>query len=96
MVSRILSSQCQVIKNDKAERAFKNHLKYQNIRRRYNESGQRKDVLPLNQSELLCPTLLQFNASGLANRFVESDMSMSLKPATSQSHRRGRPLQSPL
>jgi hypothetical protein len=96
MVSRILGSQCQIIKNDYAEKAFRNHLKYQNIRRRYNESGQRKDVLPLNQSELLCPTLHQFNASGLASRFVESDLSMSIKPATSQSHRR-RPLaRSPL
>jgi peptidyl-tRNA hydrolase len=70
-------------------------LKYQNIRRRYNENGQRKDVLPLNQSDLLCPTLQQFNSSGLANRFVESDMSMSIKPATSQSHRRNRYLNSP-
>jgi hypothetical protein len=88
MVSRILGSQCQILKKDLTEQSFKNHMRYQNIRRRYNESGQRKDVLPLCESEMLCPTLLQFNNSGLASKFVEMDMSMSIKPATAQSLRR--------
>lgn len=37
---------------------------------------------------MLCPTLLEFNSSGLASRFVEMDLSMSVKPATAGSMRR--------
>lgn len=88
MVSRILNSECQIIQKISAEKSFKNHLKYQNIRRRYNEGGQRKDVMPLGQSQLLCPTLMQFNTSGLGSKFVEMDMSMSIKPSTAQSLRK--------
>jgi hypothetical protein len=90
MVSRILQSDCQIIKNQAADRCFQNHLRYENIRRRYNETGQRKDSLPLGQSALLCPTLLEFNNSGLGRSFVEMDLSMSIKPATAQTLRRSQ------
>jgi hypothetical protein len=88
MVNRILNSECEVQKVKSTEKAFRNHLVYQNIRRRYNENGLRKDVLALGESEMLCPTLLEFNSSGLASRFVEMDLSMSVKPATAGSMRR--------
>lgn len=88
MVGRILQSDCQIIKNETADRSFQNHLRYENIRRRYKESGERKDSMPLGQSALLCPTLLEFNNSGLGRSFVQIDLSMSLKPATAQSLRR--------
>jgi len=49
MVNRILGLDCQVVKNIETDKSFKNHQRYENIRRRYNESG-RKDILPLGQS----------------------------------------------
>jgi len=88
MVSRILGSECQVIKNNHSNKSFKNHLKYRNIRGRYNEQGQRKDYLALGQ--LICPTLMEFNNAGLGTKFVERDLSMSLKPSTAQSSPRRR------
>ena len=87
MVNRILGLDCQVIKNTTTDKSFQNHLKYENIRRRYNENG-RKDCLPLGQSLLLCPTLQEFHASGLGERFIGMDMSMSIKPATTQTLRK--------
>jgi len=88
MVSRILGSECQVIKNNHSNKSFKNHLRYRNIRGRYNEQGQRKDYLALG--ELICPTLMEFNNAGLGTKFVERDLSMSLKPSTAQSSPRRR------
>lgn len=96
MVARILGSQCQVVKNEQAEHSFRRHIRYQGIRRRYNDQGQRKDILPLCESAMLCPTLQQFNTSGLAGRFLEMDLSMSIKPATAQSMRRSARSGSPV
>ncbi len=50
MVTRILNSECEVQKVKNTEKAFRNHLVYQNIRRRYNENGQRKDIMVLGES----------------------------------------------
>jgi hypothetical protein len=88
MVSRLISTQCQIIKKDHALNSFEKHKKYQRIRMRYNEVGQRKDSLPLGNKSLLCPTLHEFNSCGLGEKFIGSDLSMSKKPSTSQSCRR--------
>jgi len=48
----------------------------------------KKNYLPLDNSDLLCPTLHEFNASGLGGHFVEMNLSMSVNPATSHSIRR--------
>lgn len=88
MVNRILGSECQVITKEKADLSFQRHILYQNIRRRYNEAGERKDSMPLGNSELLCPTLTEFQRAGLGQKFVEKDLSMSVKPSTAQSMRR--------
>ena len=88
MVGRLLNSNCEIVKNKSSEKAYQRHRKYSNIRARYNEQGLRKDSVPLLNSEKLCPTLSQYHQSGLASRFVNQDLSMSLKPATSQSMRR--------
>jgi|JI10StandDraft_1071094.scaffolds.fasta_scaffold1064537_1 hypothetical protein len=91
MVSRIIGSECHIVKNNETGKSFKNHLRYRNIRGRYNEQGQRKDVLALGESMLLCPTLKDYHDAGLGHQFVERDLSMSLKPMTAQSSPRRRP-----
>ena len=47
MVSRIVGSECQIVKNNDSSRSFRKHLKYKNIRGKYDEQGQRKDYLAL-------------------------------------------------
>lgn len=36
----------------------------------------------LGNSSLLCPTLSEYNKSGLAEKFVELDLSMSMAPSS--------------
>ena len=88
MMGRMLNSSCEVVKNKSSSKSFARHKKYSDIRARYDQHGQRKDSVPLLNSEKLCPTLSEYQKSGLANRFVNMDMSMSMKPATAQSMRR--------
>lgn len=92
ILERIIGSECHIVKNTHTGKSFQNHLRYRNIRGRYNEQGQRKDVLALGQSMLLCPTLKEYHDVGLGHQFIEKDLSMSLKPMTAQSSpRRKRP-----
>jgi hypothetical protein len=77
-----------VLKKDYTGRAFQNHKRYEYIRRRYDENGNRKDTVPLGQANLLCPTLMEFTNSGLASKFMELDLSMSVKPSTARSSMR--------
>lgn len=67
-----------------------NHLKYRNIRKKYHENGGVKAKMHLGNSELLCPTLLEYNMSGMAEKFVEKHLSMSLTPPTAYSRMRKR------
>ena len=85
MVNRLLKAQCQVIKNDQTEKAYKSHLKYREITKKYNEQGGIRTKMCLGNSQLLCPTLLEYNRSGLAEKFVEVDLSMSMTPSTPSS-----------
>ena len=70
MVSRLVGSECQIVKNSESGKSFRKHLKYKNIRGKYNEQGQRKDYLALGLGDLLCPTLMEFHNAGLSNQFV--------------------------
>ena len=88
MIGRLIETDCEVIKNKNSEHSYKRHLRYSNIRSRYDSQGKRKDSVPLLRSEKLCPTLSEYHKSGLAQKFVNMDMSMSMKPASSQSMRR--------
>ena len=76
-MERLLGTGPQVIKRDKTEKSYKKHLKYRDIRKVYREGGSRKDPLALGNSELLCPTLTEFNKSGLGPKFLEKDLSFS-------------------
>jgi len=44
----------------------------------------------LGNSSLLCPTLLEYNQSGMAEKFVELDLSMSMAPPSPSSRIRKR------
>lgn len=44
----------------------------------------------LGNSLLLCPTLSEYNRSGLAEKFVEVDLSMSMTASTPSTHLRRR------
>lgn len=67
-----------------------NHLKYREIRKKYNDQGGIKSKMCLGNSDLLCPTLLEYNKSGLAQKFVEIDLSMSMTPSTANSRMKKR------
>lgn len=47
-------------------------------------------MLALGDSLLLCPTLREYHDVGLGHKFVERDLSMSLKPMTAQGSPRKR------
>jgi len=61
LMSRIISTNCQVIKNRRAATSYKKHRNYSNIRSKYMPNGQRKDVVPLINADKLCPTLREYH-----------------------------------
>lgn len=76
LVQRLIDSSCVVIKNEKSSKHFDNHLRYREIRNKYDSEGKRKHSLALGNSRLLCPTLKEYNESGLGSKFLELDLSM--------------------
>lgn len=45
LVSRLVSTSCEVINREKSERSFSNHLRYREIRNKYDPAGNRKHAL---------------------------------------------------
>lgn len=70
MAKRIVGTSCEVLKKKNSLGSYKKHLKYKDITAKFDQSGNRKHVLALGNSELLCPTLSDFNKSGLADKFL--------------------------
>jgi hypothetical protein len=88
MVNRLINTECLIPKNSKILESYQNHKKYREIRKRYNEYGERKDYVPFGNKSLLCPTLAEYNRSGLASKFIEEHLSMSKAPSSSRSYKR--------
>jgi hypothetical protein len=88
MVNRLVNTECLITKNSKVSESYQRHKKYREIRKRYNENGERKDYVPFGNKSLLCPTLAEYNRSGLASQFIEEHLWMSKAPSTSRSYKR--------
>ena len=89
LVGRLVGTSCEVMKNKHTNKSFNRHLKYKNIRAKFDETGNRKHVLAMGNTSLLCPTLTDFNNSGLGEKFLELDMSLiSKSPSPSPSPKR--------
>lgn len=85
MVSKLVDTECEVIRNKNSAKSFRKHLKYREIRNKYDSEGKRKHGLALGNVSYLCPTLREFKRSGLGSKFLEEDLSMSRSPTKSPS-----------
>ena len=68
-----------MVKNKSTQESFGKHLKYKDIRTKFDESGKRKHVLAMGKLDLLCPTLNEFNGSDVGEKFLDLDMSIISK-----------------
>lgn len=68
-----------MVKNKSTQESFGKHLKYKDIRAKFDESGKRKHVLAMGKLDLLCPTLNEFNGSDVGEKFLDLDMSIISK-----------------
>lgn len=64
LMKRLVGASCQVVKKHQTQGSFRKHLHYKGIRAKFDQEGNRKHILSLGKSELLCPTLNNFNKSG--------------------------------
>ena len=60
-----MATNCEVVKKSSTAKSFEKHLKYKNIRKKYNNDGQRREALCLGNKSFLCPTLMEYTNSGL-------------------------------
>lgn len=82
MVSRLVATSCEVVKNKNSQRSYEKHKKYKNIRTKFDDEGKRKHVLAVGNERLLCPTLSEFNNSVIGEKFLELDMSIISKTSS--------------
>ena len=72
MVQRLIDTECLITDKTQAEGFFTQQKRYKNLRRRYQETGERP-TLPLGNLKLLNPTLASFRSTNPALRRANYD-----------------------
>lgn len=70
LMNQMIGTKCTVPKKQKTLLSFEKHQKYQQIRTRFSQNGNRRQILSLGNKNLLCPTLAEFMKSGLGDSFL--------------------------